>query len=71
MAASAAETVAAAAAATVTPVPPSPCNALVLYTPPEKTIHKVLNTVRKNEVKQQISNSVKKQRGDTTMEIDA
>jgi len=71
MAASAAETVAAAAAATVTPVPPSPCNALVLYTPPEKTIHEVLNTVRKNEVKQQISNCVKKQRSDTTMEIDA
>lgn len=72
MAASAAETVAAsAAAAAVTPA--SPCNALVLYTPPEKTIHKVLNTVRKNEaVKQQISNSVKKQRGgDATMEIDA
>ena len=60
LAATAAETSAAAATASSSTSPchaPSPCNALVLYTPPEKTIHHVLNKVRESEAKTTISKS--------------
>merc|ERR1711974_287545 len=57
LAATAAESSAAAASSSSTlsvsnhAATPSPCNALVLYTPPEKTIHHVLNKVRESEAK--------------------
>ena len=60
LAATAAETSAAAASSSTPVTPchaPSPCNALVLYTPPEKTIHHVLNKVRESEAKTTISKS--------------
>ena len=58
LAATAAETSAAAAPSSTSPChAPSPCNALVLYTPPEKTIHHVLNKVRESEAKTTISKS--------------
>jgi len=67
LAASAAEA-ASAAPVVATSSPPSPCNALVLYTPPEKTLHQVLNKARRNEG-HQVKNSVKRQQ-DSAMEFD-
>jgi len=43
--------VVAAAAAAATTAAPSPCQALVLYTPPEKIIHEALNRSRQREAK--------------------